>query len=135
MNSSSTPEEPAPAAGATLLLVEDEAAVRRMLVDLLSGRGFRVLDAADAETALLRADDCAPAGLRLLVTDLRLPGMSGLELAGRLRARFPGLEVIFMSGFADDILSEHSRPGFACHMLEKPFRTARLVELVTELLA
>lgn len=135
MNPSSTPEEPAQAAGATLLLVEDEAAVRRMLVDLLSARGFRVLDAADAETALVRASDCAPAGPRVLVTDLRLPGLSGLELAGRLQAQYPGLAVVFMSGFADDILSDTSRLGFACHILEKPFRTARLVELVTELLA
>lgn len=121
--------------GATILLVDDESAVRGMLVDLLRGRGYRVLEAGDATDAARVAAECGPAGPDLLVTDLRLPGASGLDLAGRLRQEYPGLGVIFISGFAGDLLDDPSRAGPRSRILEKPFRTARLIELITELLA
>lgn len=121
--------------GATILLVDDEPAVRRMLVDLLSARGYRVLEAGDATGAERVAAECGPTGPDLLVTDLRLPGASGLDLATRLRQEYPGLGVIFISGFAGDLLADPSRTGPRSRILEKPFRTARLIELIAELLA
>jgi CheY-like chemotaxis protein len=84
---------------ATVLVVEDEASVRTLVRRVLEADGHVVLDAADATAAetLAEALGAAP---DLLLTDLVLPGRSGAELARRLEARWPGLPVVFMSGYA-----------------------------------
>jgi len=84
---------------ATVLVVEDEASVRTLVRRVLEADGHVVLDAADASAAeaLAEALDAAP---DLLLTDVVLPGRSGAELAQRLQARWPGLPVVFMSGYA-----------------------------------
>lgn len=135
MPSKTDPDAGHPLPGATILLVDDELAVRRMLVDLLRTRGFRVAEAGDATAAFQLAAAWAPAGPRLLITDLRLPGASGLELAGQLRKSYPEMGVVFMSGFAEDLMADPAGIGPRCRILEKPFRTTRLIELVSQLLA
>jgi signal transduction histidine kinase/HAMP domain-containing protein len=84
--------------GATILLVEDEDGVRRVANRLLSRSGFRVVEAPNADEALLRFADTP---VDLVLTDVVMPGMSGPELVARLQRIRPGLPVVFMSGYSD----------------------------------
>ena len=84
----------------TILLVEDEEAVRSFARRVLEGRGYRVIEASSGVDALRVAEACT-APFDLLVTDVVMPKMGGGELAQRLRAGSPGLRVLFVSGFAD----------------------------------
>ena len=88
---------------ATVLVVDDSTRIRAGLADLLSGQGAEVLDAADGAAALRMMR--SHAGTTLVVTDIIMPeGMTGRELAERLRGHRPGLKVIIMSGHSSDIL-------------------------------
>ncbi|MEI7836384.1 MAG: response regulator, partial [Planctomycetota bacterium] len=77
--------------------MEDEPAVRAMVVALLREVGYRVLEAADAEEALLLVEQCE-GDIDVLVTDVVMPGISGAALAEQLKARYPGLGVLYISG-------------------------------------
>lgn len=114
-----------------VLVVEDEALVRMLVVQALEEAGFHVREAAEADAAmaLLRADD----GIALMITDVGLPGLSGRQLADQARAHRPGMKVLFMTGYADSDLVEKSLPeGFG--LITKPFDlddlTARAQALV-----
>src|SRR5436190_11435403 len=87
----------------TILLVEDEEAVRKLSVRVLEMYGYRVLEAASGEKAL---DLCAShtADIDLLLTDMVMPGMSGRELSNRLKPQRKGMKVLFMSGYTDDAI-------------------------------
>jgi PAS domain S-box-containing protein len=117
----------------TVLLVEDEEAVRRIAAAILRRRGYAILEARDGGEALERADAHAGA-IDLLLTDVVMPGLSGRELAARLRERRPRLPVLFFSGYADDAASG---PGAATEeerVLRKPFSAEALVGAVREAL-
>lgn len=116
-----------------VLVVEDEALVRMLVVQALEEAGFAVREAAEAQgaLALLRADD----GIRLMVTDVGLPGMNGRRLADQARAHRPDVKVLFMTGYADSSLIEKSLPdGFG--LIHKPFDlddlTAQAQALITD---
>ena len=105
----------------TALLVDDEELVRMSTADMLSHLGYEVVEAASAEEALQLVD--AGATPDILVTDHLMPGISGEDLARRLRARRPGLPVLIVSGYAE-------AEGIAADLprLTKPFRNAELAE-------
>lgn len=106
-----------------VLLVEDEMAVREMLADLLTQRGFDVTAAETAEQAVLRTADQS---FDLLLTDIDLPGQNGADLAAALRQRFSDLAIVMMSGYPDDrAIGEAGLTGEI--LLRKPFTTAHLV--------
>jgi len=117
--------EPAEHQGSgTILVVEDEDAVRSLIVRILARHGFSTLDCTDASAALeLLGSDSAPA-VDLLLTDAIMPGMTGLELIRRAREIQPGLHVLLISGYAEAEL------GFDAAYLPKPFSTAQLVSSV-----
>jgi CheY-like chemotaxis protein len=101
-----------------VLVVEDEALVRMLVVQTLEEAGFEVSEAAEAQGALdvLRGDDA----IRLIVTDVGLPGLNGRRLADEARARRPDMKVLFMTGYADTSLLEKVLPaGFG--LITKPF--------------
>jgi PAS domain S-box-containing protein len=125
--------EPAPDHPATVLLAEDEPAVRTLACSALRRAGYTVLDACDGEEALAVA--LAHAGrIDLLVSDVVMPRVGGPELAGRLRAVSVSPPVLFMSGYADDsVLSDGA--GGAVEVLPKPFTPSELVACVRSLLA
>jgi CheY-like chemotaxis protein len=109
----------------TILLVEDDGAVRRALSSLLESHGYEVL-AADSGTAALAAWETAGAQIDLVVTDLMMPGMNGQELAAELAARRPELEIVFISGHSGDL-----DPGLAGYeLLHKPFGGETLLAAV-----
>jgi two-component system cell cycle sensor histidine kinase/response regulator CckA len=116
-----------------VLLVEDEARLRSLAAQALRARGFTVLVAADGAEAL-RVLEAHAAPLDLLVTDVVMPNMDGRELADRLRARMPGLKVLFLSGYMDDALLR--RGVFEAHetLLQKPFTPNTLAQRVCEVL-
>jgi len=125
-----TPTSVMASAGGTeyILLVEDEDAVRRVARRALELQGYRVIDAADGETALAIAGDHA---VDLVLSDVMMPGMLGPTFAAALRERFPGLPVVFMSGHSDDIV----RQGLIdpnTPFLAKPFTPAQLASKVRE---
>jgi len=110
----------APAGSETVLLVEDEPAVRALAAMILGRIGYRVLPAEDGAGALRLWKEHA-SEVDVLLTDVIMPQMSGVELAQRLRALNPQLRVLFMSGYTDDTIAKHGlRPG-EISMLEKPF--------------
>jgi len=87
-------------APSTILVVADEPAQREILSTYLTELGYRVLEARSADEALRMAASAGPA-LHLLLTDIVMPGMSGVELAHRLEQTLPSLRTIFMSGYSD----------------------------------
>jgi len=107
-----------------VLVVEDEPALLMLAVKMLSREGYRVLAAANGFEALAAFSRAAGA-VDLVVSDMLMPGMSGVELARRLDPLAPGIRILFVSGFAQEgseILA--SRPGSA--FLAKPFTMAQL---------
>jgi len=109
----------------TVLLVEDDAAVRSLVARMLSREGFRVVEAIDAVEALSMVDDDQPE-LDLLVTDVIMPRMTGPELAVALQSSYPDLPIVFMSGYADDVLEQHDVQSAAVTFLPKPFSAREL---------
>jgi CheY-like chemotaxis protein len=101
----------------TILLVEDDAAVREVTGVLLGGLGYRVLEAAQALAALALLE--SERAIDLLLTDIAMPGMSGLELAAIAVRRHPALRVVLTSG---DAAAAAAAPGHARAVLEKPYR-------------
>jgi PAS domain S-box-containing protein len=117
----------------SILLVEDEASLRQLAARALRAQGFSVLLAGDGAEAL-RLLETHRQPLDLLVTDVVMPHMDGRELADRLRARMPGLKVLFLSGYMDDALLR--RGVFEAHetLLQKPFTPNALAQRVREVL-
>jgi PAS domain S-box-containing protein len=116
------------APSAYILLAEDEPRVRLLTQRVLEARGYRVLSATDGQVALQLASDPALT-LDLLVTDVVMPGMSGPDLARRLRESRPGLPVVYMSGYADQGLA-HEAAATGGAFLSKPFEMEALERLV-----
>ncbi len=116
-----------------VLVVDDNPAVRRFLVRALMLRGLRVRDFESGAEVLAYAAE-APEVPRLLVTDVRMPGMNGFEVASALRRRWPGLPVLVVS--ASHRLSDGRIPESGpIRLLAKPFAYADLLWHVETLLA
>jgi PAS domain S-box-containing protein len=133
------PEEAPPAPLAvqdgheTLLLVEDDDAVRALAARVLLRRSYRVLEASDHAEAL-EAIAAHHGPLDLLLTDIGLPGGSGTLLAERVRERIPGIKVLFMSAYPDDALVHHGPLGEGVAFIQKPFTPAMLASKIREVL-
>jgi two-component system cell cycle sensor histidine kinase/response regulator CckA len=117
----------------TVLLVEDDAAVREVVAQTLTQKGYQVLRAPDGQAALEMAR-AAPHPIHLLVTDLVMPGMTGGELASALTAERPGLRVLYMSGYTDDAVVRHGILEEGMPYLQKPFSPSALSLKVREVL-
>ena len=117
----------------TVLLVEDEASVRNLVQRILEFHGYLVLPAHDSKTAL---EICAQLSDQpdLLLTDVVMPLTSGAVLAERLRGRYPGLKVLFMSGYADSRIGVHLLNQRRAAFLAKPFAPQILARKVREVL-
>jgi len=116
-----------------VLLVEDEELIRSLAEQILTDRGYRVVAASSATEALERVADGGE-GIDLLLTDVVMPGLSGLDLAQRLRRRQPGLRVLFMSGYADSPLLRAGLAAEGAGFLQKPFSAEVLERRVRDLL-
>jgi PAS domain S-box-containing protein len=123
----------APAGTETILLVEDEDAVRALAREILQSAGYQVLEGPTPEEALATA--AAHAGpIHLLLTDVILPRISGRQLAAALLSSRPEARVLFCSGYTDDAISHHGILEPGVHFLQKPFTGDALLRKVREVL-
>ncbi|HVX66194.1 MAG TPA: PAS domain S-box protein [Bryobacteraceae bacterium] len=125
--------EPRPRERATILLIEDEPGVRRLVRRMLVERGYRVLEASGGEEALATFEKHHPI-VDLVLTDVVMPNMSGIEVARRLKALRPELKTLYMTGYSEDILFERGGVEAGAPVLRKPFLAEALERRVRELL-
>jgi PAS domain S-box-containing protein len=118
----------------TILLAEDDEAVRAIARETLERAGYRVLAAADGSTALAMAS-AHEGTIDLLLTDVIMPGMNGRELAATLTRRRPGIRVLFASGYTDNVLEGQDALAPGVTLLDKPFTPADLAAKVRDVLA
>lgn len=121
--------------GETILVVDDDEAVRSLICVVLADQGYRVVQ-ADSGEAAERLAMTHEHPIDLLVTDVVMPGMGGRVLAQRLRARHAGLKVLFVSGYVDDerLLQEVRRRDCGQGLINKPFLLADMVSRVRRVL-
>lgn len=117
----------------TVLLVEDEDALRRFGAVVLERYGYSVMTAANGREALRLAERCREK-LDLLLTDIVMPGISGCELATALRNRQPDLKVIFLSGYTEDTMLKRGILNRGAAFLSKPFSPGALATRVRQVL-
>jgi PAS domain S-box-containing protein len=117
----------------TLLLVEDEAAVRASVRRLLEWHGYTVLEARNGADAL-RIYEANEGGIDLVLTDIVMPEMDGHELIERLRARSPNLRVLFMSGYTERAFARNGSMPPGTGFVEKPFTVETLMRRLREVL-
>jgi PAS domain S-box-containing protein len=122
-------------AGEQVLIVEDSPEVLASIEKIVRGFGYHIHSAASGPEALDYLDDLEPGTIELMLTDIGLAGgMDGWELSARARQRLPGLKVIYMSGYADDVLSRGDFEGKRQYLLRKPFRRAEISKKLREVL-
>jgi PAS domain S-box-containing protein len=124
---------PAPEGAETILVLEDDEAVRAITSLVLRQHGYTVL-VADSGSEALRLAGQHVGPIQLLATDVVLPDMGGREVAQNLRARFPELKVLYLSGYTDDSIVRHGVQESEVHFLQKPFRLHELATKVREVL-
>jgi two-component system cell cycle sensor histidine kinase/response regulator CckA len=115
--------------GGTILLVEDEDSLRRLVRGILENKSHTVLEAGHGPEALEVAARFEGT-IDLMLTDVVMPGMSGPELAGRLVAARPDVRVVYMSGYTDDAIGQRGVLDEGVTLIEKPFTPAALTELI-----
>jgi CheY-like chemotaxis protein len=117
----------------TILLVEDEEAIRELARIALQSYGYTLLEAPDGEDAL-RVGSAHSTPIDLLVTDVVMPKMSGPELAERLQKVHPEMQVLYISGYTDDAIVRHRIVADGVAFLHKPFVPTTLARKVREVL-
>jgi signal transduction histidine kinase len=118
----------------TLLIVEDQHDVRRLAVQILERRGYRVLQAATPSEALQLCQSTYER-IDLLITDVVMPGMNGRDLAVQLLAQRPSVKVLYMSGYTENIIGHQGILDRGVAYISKPFTPVALAEKVREVLA
>jgi PAS domain S-box-containing protein len=121
-----------PEGNESVLIVEDEASVRRLAASVLRGVGYRVQEARDAMEALSLIEAKQP--FDLVVTDVIMPKMSGKDLYDKIKVIAPRIKVLFMSGYTDDALAHHGVLGPELSFLEKPFSPVGLARKVRDVI-
>lgn len=117
----------------TILVVEDEDLVRKLICKILTRFGFTVLEARDGDEALLLVEKLTEP-IHLLLTDVVMPQMSGRELADRLKDNLPEIKVLFMSGYTENAIIHHGVIEPELAFIQKPFSPPGLVEKIRKIL-
>jgi PAS domain S-box-containing protein len=125
-------KKPKPRGTETILLVEDNEAVRTTVYDILKEQGYRVLAAQDGQSALLTVSS----GIHfdLLLTDVVMPGMNGKDLFIEISTQNPSVKVLYMSGYTDDIIMHHDVLENGVRFIQKPFNSGEILEKVRSVL-
>ncbi len=117
----------------TVLIVEDEANLRRMACHYLENQGYKILEAADGAAAI-QICVAHPGPIHLLLTDVIMPGMNGHEVAKRVVSLRPNAKVLYMSGYAENAIGHNGTLDEGTNLLQKPFTLQALKEKVREVL-
>jgi CheY-like chemotaxis protein len=121
-----------PPGGFTVLVVDDEEAVRRLACRMLTWTGYQALEASHGREAIATIEQHA-GGVHLVLTDIKMPGMNGRELGRHVEQRWPGKPILYMSGFASEVFEGGLlEPG--APFLSKPFTQEDLAQKVRGLL-
>ena len=120
--------------GETILVVEDEPAMREVTRRILSRSGYHVLTAASGREAIEIATS-TDGDIDVLLTDVVMPQMLGKEAADRIRAFRPGVKVLFMSGYTQGLLDTQGVAEAGADLIEKPFTEASLLPRLRRLIA
>jgi PAS domain S-box-containing protein len=126
--------EPANCGRETILLVEDQQSVRRMVSTVLRRSGYTVMEVAEGSAAVATAES-HPHRIDLLLTDLVMPGMNGTEVASAIRRTRPETAVLYMSGYGTDVMARHGLDANEESMIAKPFTPTELLDGVRAALA
>ena len=118
---------------ATILVVEDEEEVRRLAADVLKKCGYSVLETGDPLEALLIAERYAR-DIQLLITDMVMPAMGGTALAAEVIKSCPRVSLLYVSGYADQMVAAHGMVDPPGAFLQKPFHPGDLARVVRETL-
>jgi PAS domain S-box-containing protein len=118
----------------TILAVEDEIEVRKLVAEILKGQGYTVIEASDGEEAMRVSRENAGKKIHLLLTDVVMPGMSGRELAVMLGLQHPNMKVLYMSGYTDNAIVHHGVLEEGVNYIQKPFTLDALARKVREVL-
>jgi signal transduction histidine kinase/CheY-like chemotaxis protein len=118
----------------TVLLAEDELAVRSLIARLLRHQGYHVLEAANGVEALSLAREHSSKEIHLLLTDVVMPQMGGIELAKQLNSLRPNTKILFVSGYTSDPFVKLSIPDQGIQFVQKPFNPTVLVRKVREVM-
>ncbi|MBI5360850.1 MAG: PAS domain S-box protein [Planctomycetes bacterium] len=118
----------------TILLVDDEPAVRNIISRVLSENGYTIISNKSASKALAFAKKPQGKNIRLLITDVVMPEMSGKELAEQVKSIRPGIKVLYISGYTNNIISHHGISNHTNEFLQKPFSATGLTQKVREVL-
>ncbi len=127
------PAELPAAGGETVLVVEDDALVRMLILSVLAELGYAALEAADGSAGLAILESAAR--IDLLITDVGLPGLNGRQLAERARQRRPGLRVLFVTGYAHEMAMSQDGLETGMALINKPFALGALIEKIHAILA
>jgi nitrogen-specific signal transduction histidine kinase len=122
-----------PGGSETILVVEDEEMVRRLVCQILESKGYRVLEAANGEEGLLVCKR-QPFPIQIMVTDVVMPEMNGRDLANRVAAIRPAMKVLFMSGYSEDAVVRDGVLDPGLNFIQKPFAPEALAWKVREVL-
>lgn len=117
----------------TVLLVEDSDVVRVVVANMLEGGGLTVLQASGGEEALALARR-GDVPIDLLLTDIVMPGMSGVELADRLARERPDVRILFMTGYAEEVVVNEGILGKRRECIGKPFSQEQITKRVRNIL-
>jgi signal transduction histidine kinase len=118
----------------TVLVVEDDTEVRRLICEILRAKGYRVLESAKGDEAI-RLAQTFPEPVQLVLADVILPEMSGPEVVSHIRQARPGIPALFISGYTDEAVLRHGIVEPGGMFLSKPFMPADLARKVREALA
>jgi PAS domain S-box-containing protein len=127
-------QEPRRGGGQTVLIVEDEPALREVTGRILSRSGYHVIAAATGHEALELAAGHT-GDIDVLLTDVVMPGMLGREAAERIRALRPGMKVLFMSGYAEGVLDGRGIVAAGANLIQKPFSETQLLATLGQIIA
>jgi two-component system, cell cycle sensor histidine kinase and response regulator CckA len=111
---------PFPAPGTTILVVDDERVTRRVAYRILSEEGYRVFEAASADEAM-SVLDMAHRYIHLVILDVVMPVVDGVQLGQEILAKWPSLRLLYMSAHPAEVLSEHGLTDLRVRFLAKPF--------------
>jgi len=117
----------------TILVTEDDELLRKMAERMLEGYGYRVITAENGKEAIKIAGS-HDGPVHLLLTDVVMPGMTGLDLAEQLKSRFPEIKVLYMSGYTDNVIADHGVLEKDVNFIQKPFSREGLGGKVREVL-